>query len=263
MHAGINIDVAGERAAKCYGYAESSQELGRLPKDVTVDDAAAIALYTMETKALKKNPYSMINEALMNGDMESLEPVKDLLYAMMSALRKLPIVYGKPLYRGIRSRVADGNGGPNRVMNVTAKHVITPEKAHSPPTVNSRSSRNISEVLNSDRALCNYAEGEEVTWNGISSTSPDVAVTKAFLARGRKTGTAEGTLFIIEDGWGYNVQPCSMFPDEEEIVLEPERRFRVKTVIPGEGLTIIKMEMLKTPPILPQVFGKKEFGLFQ
>ena len=92
-------------------------------------------------------------------------------------------------------------------------------------------------------------------WPALSSTSPNIAVTKAFLAKGTKSKKAEGTLFIIENGWGYNVQPCSMFPGEEEIVLEPERRFKVKTVIPGEGLTVIKMEMLRTSFVLPEVFG--------
>lgn len=48
-----------------------------------------------------------------------------------------------------------------------------------------------------------------------------------------------------------------MYPDEEEIVLEPERQVRVKSVIEAEGLTIVKVEMLKTPLVLPGVFGHK------
>ena len=51
--------------------------------------------------------------------------------------------------------------------------------------------------------------------------------TKAFLAKGSESGEATGTLFIIDKGWGYDIQPYSLFPDEEEILLEPEKRFKV------------------------------------
>ena len=86
-------------------------------------------------------------------------------------------------------------------------------------------------------------------------------MTKAFLARGSTSGNAEGTLFIIEGGWGYDIQPYSMYPEEEEIVLELERQVRVKSVIEAEGITIVKVEMLKTPLVLPNVFGQKKLTI--
>lgn len=105
-----------------------------------------------------------------------------------------------------------------------------------------------------------YHEGNVVKWTALSSTSPDMGATKAFLAKGSKSGRAAGTLFAIEGGWGYNVQPYSLFPDEIEILLEPERLFRVKSVISGDGLTIINLRMLDTPLSLPEVFGEgKEY----
>ena len=58
----------------------------------------------------------------------------------------------------------------------------------------------------------------------IVSTSPDMEATKAFLAKGSKGGEATGTLHIIDKGWGYDIQPYSLFSDEEEILLEPERQ---------------------------------------
>ena len=76
-----------------------------------------------------------------------------------------------------------------------------------------------------------------VTWSALSSTSPDMEATKAFLAKGSKSENATGTLFIIEKGWGYDIQPYSLFPDEEEILLELERQFRVACVIQVESLT--------------------------
>ena len=48
-----------------------------------------------------------------------------------------------------------------------------------------------------------------------------------------------GTLFVIEDGWGYNMQPYSQFPDEEEILLEPEREFEVLSVTELENPVLV------------------------
>ena len=78
--------------------------------------------------------------------------------------------------------------------------------------------------------------------------------TKAFLAKGSKSREETGTLFIIDKGWGYDIQPYSLFPDEEEILLEPERQFRVASVIKA-ALTVINLEMLDTPLSVPGVFG--------
>lgn len=99
-----------------------------------------------------------------------------------------------------------------------------------------------------------YVKGNVVTWLGLSSASPDMGTTKKFLTKGSKTGKSEGTLFIIEDGWGYNIQPYSLFPDEVEILIEPDRQFKVVSIIQG-ALTIVNLQMLDTPITLPQVFG--------
>ena len=66
-----------------------------------------------------------------------------------------------------------------------------------------------------------------------------------------------GTLFVIEDGWGYNMQSYSQFPDEEEILLEPEREFEVMSVTESENLVFVTLKMRKTKIILPKVFGKR------
>ena len=59
--------------------------------------------------------------------------------------------------------------------------------------------------------------------------------TKTFLAKGSNIGKATGTPFIIEDGWGYDIQPYSLFPEEAEILLEPEMQFKVLSVIPSRS----------------------------
>ena len=254
VNAGVPEAIAKELTADCYRRAEALEKDDKLPPNITVDEAAAIGLYTTETSRLVQNPYSIVNGALMYGTAEALEPVKDLLYLVMTAMRKMPISYGKPLYRGICNNVFNEKSINKDKLSEGTMHMSTAaaDGDNSDAAGNEEDYRYRAQQEFDD----DYDEGEEIVWRALSSTSPNVAVTKAFLAKGTASGKAEGTLFIIEGGWGYNVQPCSMYPTEEEIVLEPERRFKVKTVIPGEGLTIIKIEMLKTPVVLPEVFGE-------
>lgn len=100
-----------------------------------------------------------------------------------------------------------------------------------------------------------YRRGNTVVWMALSSTSPDLEATKAFLSRGSKSKEARGTLFIIDGAWGYDIQPYSLFPTEAEILLEPERQFKVTGVIKA-ALTVINLQMLDTPLSVPEVFGE-------
>ena len=324
VNAGFSAQTAASIARECYRHADDLLDKKKKKKkmspddsennnnnssnssninvindcNLTADDIAAIALYTMDIDSnveipvdamsmdREQTPYRLINTALADGTEEALEPVKDILHYVMTALRKLPIVHGKPLYRGIRSDVGKLDGNP---INVSV-HGITnsvPVIKTPPSQMTSRMSASSSASsslmlqlappkISQRRGQCVEAEGngfstinvnaactegEEIVWRAISSTSPDMKVTKAFLANCSASGKAEGTLFIIEDGWGYDVQPFSLYPDEEEIVLEPERLFKVTSVISGEGLTIIRLEMLKTPLVLTNVFGQKKLSL--
>ena len=53
------------------------------------------------------SPYTLLNRALRaeKNVTEEIVKVRDVLYLVMAALRKLPVVRGKTLYRGIRSKV--------------------------------------------------------------------------------------------------------------------------------------------------------------
>ena len=106
--------------------------------------------------------------------------------------------------------------------------------------------------------------------------------TKTFLAKGSKDGEATGTLFIIDKGWGYDIQPYSLFPDEEEILLEPEKRFKVAcnsgrrfnnhqprdaghaTVSPRGVWVVVGMTLwtIKIPESLPQKAEQARKGRF-
>ena len=135
--------------------------------------------YDFGSKDFESNPYRIINRR----NFAEMQRASGLLYLVISALRKLPRVTGRTLYRGVRGEVNLDNGY--------------------------------------------YNKGNVVTWPALSSTSPDMEATKAFLGKGSESGDATGTLFIIDKGWGYDIQPYSLSPDEEEILFEPERKLKI------------------------------------
>ena len=81
----------------------------RIAGDFTLDDAAAVCLYTLELDKEKyeMSPYDLLNRALRaeKNVVEEIVKVRDVLYLVMTALRKLPVERGERLYRGIRSKV--------------------------------------------------------------------------------------------------------------------------------------------------------------
>lgn len=149
------------------------------------------------------------------------QKISGILYILVGALRKLPRSGNITLYRGVKDEV-------NRSV---------------------------------------YKKGSVVMWPAPTSMSPKMHETKKFLSDGedQKRGDNDEnseelkkTLFIVEEGWGYNIQPYSLTPEDEEILLEPERRFQVESVIESDGITIIKLTMLDTPLVLQQFFGSGE-----
>ena len=82
-----------------------------------------------------------------------------------------------------------------------------------------------------------------------------MGTTKAFLGKGSKSMEGDRDAVHHREGVGLGIQPYSLFPDEEEILLEPEKRFRVAGVILSSALTIINLEMLDTSLSVPEVFG--------
>jgi len=100
--------------------------------------------------------------------------------------------------------------------------------------------------------LAKYQPGNIVTWSGFSSTTTNLAATQRFLTD-EATGKCEGTLFQIHsNAWGYDMQPFSFFPSEEEILLEPEIDLKVVSVLapPGVSLIIVDLDMLQCPLLL-------------
>jgi len=98
-----------------------------------------------------------------------------------------------------------------------------------------------------------YKAGSVITWHGFTSTTTNLEETQRFLTN-RWTGKCEGTLFRIRGQvWGYDVQPFSFFPDEEEILLEPEIDLKVVSVSESDGLLNIDVEMVPCPLLLEKL----------
>ena len=109
MKAGLDECAANEVTNVCRATIEERDMRGRTAGDFTLDDAAAVCLYTLEVHKNKyeMNPYVLLNRALRAEKNVVKEIVKalDVLFLVMTALRKLPVERGMTLYRGIRSKV--------------------------------------------------------------------------------------------------------------------------------------------------------------
>ena len=93
-----------------------------------------------------------------------------------------------------------------------------------------------------------YAAGNEKTWWTFTSTTEDLEATKAFV------GESEGTLFTLSGKpWGYDISMLSDFPDEKEILLEPERKLKITSVTRDSNYIFVNAEMVKKPLVLEDV----------
>ena len=176
---------------------------------LTDDEAGAISCYTLECPEGTKSPYEAINESLAgSGDRGALPSTRKLVYLFLSGLRKLPrfrAPKGQVLYRGVRARVPQSQ---------------SEAKGHQ-----------------------YYAKGRTVTWWGFTSTTADLEATKGFIK-----GAEESTLFKLcgEDLWGYDISAFSQFPGaESEIVLEPEAKVVIESVLTRGAVTTIKGTLQK------------------
>ena len=211
--AGYDIDRTSEIMGRCEYAAESARGEGNLPDGFTINDAAAVALYTYDSgdSTPERSPYRLINKALTGETNEELRKVRGMLFVMLSALRKLPRFEMATLYRGVRNAV--------------------------------------------DMSECKT--GRVVVFHGLASASTNMNTVKDFLMSTDDSDGVKrscGTFFVIEEAWGYDIQPFSLFPNEKEVILEPERQFLVRSVIESD-VVIVNMKMLDTPLILPEVFG--------
>jgi len=79
-----------------------------VPSDgLTVDESAAIFLYTMEWKKPNPSLYSLLNQAFKTGNLEQLRPYFKYLKLFLSALAKLPCAPSQTVWRGVTKDLSD------------------------------------------------------------------------------------------------------------------------------------------------------------
>lgn len=206
LEAGLTGEQADNVCTACYRKAEELNGAGKLPDGLTVDDAAAIAMYTFDfgTGDFECNPCMIINKGVLGMKAEDVTKAAKLVNLLITALRKLPRREGITLYRGVS--------------------------------------------YEADKSL--YSKGTTVTWSRFTSTSPDMEVTKKYMDRNTPSGSLSGTLFIIENAWGYDIQQYSLVSDDDEVILEPGTQFKVVNSFRA-SFPMISLEALGSDPDIP------------
>ena len=182
---------------------------------ITKEDAYIICSYTCESKERKYSPYRILNQNLVSDDRKNgARNISKYLFILLKSLRKLPRYYPKNnyLYRCLTVKV------------------------------------NISKDSNKEK-MVPYIAGNIKTFWGFTSTSPDPKTTYSFLKKEEKIKT--GTIFILGgDIWGYDIELFNYY-HEKEILLEPERKFKIDNVLPPLNDVInINCTILKSNLIL-------------
>ena len=184
---------------------------------LTDDEIGAIICYTLERT---ESVYTLINTSASTGrSKKGLELSRKLIFLLLSGLRKLPRFkpsVGKMFYRGLKVKV---------------------------PT--------IEEEAKAIGWNQHYTNGQTVTWWGFTSTATNMEVTKNFISK-----AAQSTLFIIggADLWGYDIKAFSRYPEETEVLLEPEAKVKVISSLEDTNPLIVNVELQPfTHPVLEDI----------
>ncbi len=76
------------------------------PDGLTIDESAAIRLYTMEWEGSHRSLYSMLNHTLKKGTREELHPYYKYLKLFLTALVKLPCLEPLTVWRGVTKNLS-------------------------------------------------------------------------------------------------------------------------------------------------------------
>ena len=166
--------------------------------NISRDDAIIISSYTCESKDENYSPYRVLNKNLVSEDRKNgIKIVSKYLFLFLFSLRKLP--------RYIPNKM---NSYLYRCINKHINYTIDPLNPNAKP----------------------YIIGNSKTFWGFTSTSPNVIKTYKFL--GQNQSFKSGTIFILSGNiWGYDITLFNVYK-EEEILLEPERKFTIINILP-------------------------------
>ena len=170
----------------------AKQQCNRTSDHLTLDESAAIYLYTMSIDF-----FSDLNQTLRAKNRSALKPWFAFLKLFMSALKKLP-------------------SSKTTVWRAVANDIGT-----------------------------SLMDNDESIWWSVNSTSTNLNVVQVFL------NNDTGTLFAIDTSHGKMISEYSNFPEEEEVLLMPGTRVRVKTKM-NSGIRLFSIVHLEEKPAVEQ-----------
>ena len=202
-------------------------------KDITKEDSLIICIYTYEFYSPDDiyNTYSILNSNMAsNNRKQGIKNVSKYLFLLLTSLRKLERYY------------------PTKTLY-----------------------RCISVLVKLDYDSFNpkfvpYLEGKEKTFWAFTSTSPNIKKCYEFLGTNNKSGT----IFSIKgDIYGYDISLFNIC-GEEEILLEPERKYVIEESLPEINNIIYVRCLIKETPVvlydllannddIQDIFESKEF----
>ena len=197
-------------------------------ENITKEDAYIICSYTCESIDRAYSPYRLLNQSLVSNNREfGVSNISKYLYILLQSLRKLPRYYpeNKVLYRCLTCQI-----------NLSQSNYHTKS----------------------------YEIGKTKTFWGITSTTANPNMMYHFLKNNNDGGQAmkTGTIFILSgDAWGYNIEPFNFF-HEKEILLEPERKYKITNILPPlNGVISINCDILGADLILSDEIIIKNYDI--
>ena len=201
--------------------------------NITKEEAKIISSYTCELSNKEDsnyNPYKILNQNLVSENRKmGIRIISKYLFIFLKSLRKLKRYYpdkkSKYLYRCINTQVQ---------LNYDSF----------------------------DKSKVPYLRGETKIFWAFSSASNNAKKSYQFL--GTQNKNKSGTIFTLTgDVWGYDIKLFNVF-DEDEILLEPERKIFIKESIPPVNNIIhVRCKILETPIVLEKIFKLEKNKLNQ
>ena len=187
--------------------------------NVTKDEALTICTYTYEDAKQELSPYKILNRNLISNDRRNgIKKVCKYFFILLKAIRHLTPFNANDiiLYRALRKKIA-------------------------------------TEIPIDNPNYIPYKEGNEKKFWSFTSTTPKLETATYFLGN-REDNLREGTRFIIHgDIVGYDITPFSCYENEKEILLEPERKFKIEGVNEVNEIINVTIKILKTPLVLEDI----------
>ena len=192
--------------------------------NINKEDIKIISAYTCESMDKNYSPYRILNQNLVSENrILGIRNISKYLFIFLKSLRKLekyhPNSNSQFLYRCIR-----GNVKINYDM-------------YNPKSVP-------------------FIPGKVKTFWSFTSTSPNAKSTYDFLQKTNNSSNKSGTIFTLTGNiWGYDITLLNYF-GENEILLEPERKFLVNEVLPPiNGIIHIRCNIQETPLVLSDIIN--------